>query len=273
MILKTEEFLNMITEFQDGTKYDDELLIMNKDELLICRRNELVPENPPVLKNGIEGLLEYRINRNKRHPDRIYQGYDETEHKFFGKSKTAEFFETLYGIDPFEIGSSDTIFNCWPFLSRFIKGMSREGCTNEEYILANLDEIFDGYEKIRRKLDKLADYHHCLANLMPAPVGFNGSRSHDGKGNYLRDNDMPDIYYKRAEKDFPQMYQWINDHMEDYSLQIFKEYESYCTDGHANEPVSDDPVELLPFERSVDNAITCIEWRAMKILNNCCRGA
>ena len=64
----------MIVEFQDGTKYDDELLIMNKDELLICRRNELVPENPPVLKNGIEGLLEYRLNRNRRHPDCIYQG-------------------------------------------------------------------------------------------------------------------------------------------------------------------------------------------------------
>ena len=261
----------MIVVFQDGTKYDDEMLIMNKDELLICRRNELVPENSPVLKSGIEGLLEYRINRNRRHPDCIYQGYDEAEHKYFGKSKTAEYFELLYRIDPFEIGSSDTIFNCWSFLSRFIKGMSRERCTNEEYALANLDEIFDGYEGIRRKLDKLADYHHCLANLMPAPVGFNGSRSHDGKGNYLRDNDMPDIYYKRAEKDFPQMYQWINDHMEDHSLQIFKEYESYCSDGHANAPVSDDPVELVPFEYSVDNAIACIEWRAMKVFNSYCK--
>ncbi len=261
----------MIIEFQDGMKYDDELLIENKDDLLICRRNELVPENPPVLQRGIEGLLEYRINRNKRHPDCLYQGYDEAEHKYFGKSKTAEYFELLYGIDPFEIGSSDTIFNCWSFLSRFIKGMSRERCTNEEYALECLDEIFDGYEGIRRKLDKLADYHHCLANLMPAPVGFNGSRSHDGKGNFLRDNDMPDIYYKRAEKDFPQMYRWINDHMEDYSLQIFKEYESYCSDGHANAPVSDDPVELVPFEHSVDNAIACIEWRAMKVFNSYCK--
>ena len=58
----------MIIKFTDGTEYDDELLIMNQEELLRCRRNELVPENPQVLKRGIEGLLEYRINRNKRHP-------------------------------------------------------------------------------------------------------------------------------------------------------------------------------------------------------------
>ena len=48
---------------------------------------------------------------------------------------------------------------------------------------------------------------------------------------------------------------------------IFREYESYCEDGHANTPVTDDPVELIPFERSVDNAISCIEWRAMKVFN------
>ncbi len=258
--------------YKDRTKFDYEQLIGDRDELLICRRNELVPENPPVLKNGIEGLLEYRINRNKRHPDCIYQGYDEAEHKYFGKSKTAGYFELLYGIDAFEIGSSDTIFNCWSFLSRFIKGMSRERCTHEEYVLANLDEIFDGYEGIRHKLDKLADYHHCLANLMPAPAGFNGSRSNDGKGNFFRDNDMPDIYYKRAEKDFPKMYHWINENMKDLSLQVFREYESYTQDGYANEPVTDDPVELLPFVWSVDNAIACIEWRSMKIFNRLNKG-
>ena len=61
--------------------------IENREDLLVCRRNELVPENPPVLKNGIEGLLEYRINKNKRHPDCIYQRYDETEHKYIGKMR------------------------------------------------------------------------------------------------------------------------------------------------------------------------------------------
>ena len=171
---------------------------------------------------------------------------------------------------------ADTLMSAWTpikWVADFVNSESgiKFYKRNEEYALANLDEIFDGYEGIRRNLDKLADYHHSLANMMPAPVGLNGSRSHDGKGNFLRDNDMPDIYYKRAEKDFPQMYRWINDHMEDYSLQIFKEYESYCSDGHANAPVSDDPVELVPFEHSVDNAIACIEWRAMKVFNSYCK--
>ena len=63
------------------------------------------------------------------------------------------------------------------------------------------------------------------------------------------------------------MYRWINENMEAFSLQIFREYESYCEDGHANIPVTDDPVELLPFEWSIDNAIMCIEWRSMKLFN------
>ena len=83
---------------------------------------------------------------------------------------------------------------------------------------------------------------------------------------------MPDIYFKRAEKDFPQMYQWINENMDALSLQVFEEYESYSEDGYANEPVTDDPVELLPFEYSVDNAISCIEYRSMKLFNRMHKG-
>ncbi len=247
--------------------YDDELPVGNKDDLLICRRNELVPENPDVQKTGIEGLLEYCLNKNIRHPDCIYKRYDEEEHKYVGKSKTAEYFTKLYGIDPSETGSSNTIFNCGAFLKRFFEGMSYEHRSDMAHALHDLEYLFDGNERLRKKLDKLADYHHCLANLMPAPVGFNASSAYDGKGRCDRDNDMPDIYYKRAKKDFPDMYLWINENMDRYSLQFFTEYESYCEDGHAQEPVSDDPVELIPFEWSVDNAIACIEWRAMKLFN------
>ena len=50
------EVINMIyVSAESGMRFDDELLIRNKDELLICRRNELVPENPRVQRNGIEG--------------------------------------------------------------------------------------------------------------------------------------------------------------------------------------------------------------------------
>ncbi|MCR4674841.1 MAG: hypothetical protein K5675_07510 [Lachnospiraceae bacterium] len=234
-----------------------------KDDLLLCKRNEFVPENPTVEERGIVGLLRYRTNKNKMHPDSIYQGYDELTHKYFGKSKTAEYFEELYGVNPFEIGSSDTIFNCWSFLKRFLLGVVEGKSITEENVIQNIDAVFEGYSSIRTKLDRLADYHHSLANFMPAPVGFNGNRSHDGKGNYFRDNDMPDVYYKRAEADFPEMYQWINDYVEEYSLQFFNEFESYLIDGKANLAldVTNDE-ELVLFEKSIDNAIACIEQRA-----------
>ena len=240
-----------------------------KDDLLLCRRNELVPDNPTVEEHGIAGLLKYRMNRNKMHPDSIYQGYDEVTHKYYGTSKTAEYFKEIYGIDPLTIGSSDTIFNCWSFLKRFLSGVVEGENHMEEYVIQNIDTVFEGYPIIRTKLDRLADYHHSLANFMLAPIGFNGSPSHDGKGNFFRDNDMPDVYYKRAEVDFPEMYQWINNHMEEYSLQCFKEFESYLVDKAANVvlDVTND-AELTKFEKSIDNAITCIEQRAENLWNN-----
>ena len=218
------------------------MMIENREDLLKCRRNELAPDNPGVYSRGIEGLMEYRLNDNKRNPLSLYRKYCKEEHKYCGRSKTAEYFEELYGIDPFAIGSSDMIFDCWSFLSRFFRGMAREFWPCEEVILDNLDFIFEGYEELRRKLDKLADYQYCLANLMPAPVGF-------------------------GKMDHTQKRRWIDENMEDLSLQVFCEYEPFCEDANADEPVTDDPVELIPFMRSVDNAIVCIEYRSMKLIN------
>lgn len=162
-----------------------------------------------------------------------------------------------------EIVSSDTIFNCWSYLNMFLRGVTRMEWVNEGYALDNIDDIFKGYEPFRIILDKLADYHHCLANFMPAPIGFNGSKSHDGKGNFKRDNDMPDLYYKRAKSEFPIIYSWINNKMEQFSLKFFKEYESYMEDGFANKPIDSlNKMEMQKFERSIVNAINCIEHRA-----------
>ncbi|MBQ9332854.1 MAG: hypothetical protein IJS12_00785 [Lachnospiraceae bacterium] len=240
-------------------------MINSIEDLLTCRRNELMPDSPHIRKSGIEGLLEYRLSEIKMPPESIWQRYDEDEHKYVGRSKAAEYIGDLYGIDVFETGGISVIFNSWAYISRILRGMSREHWDNEEYVLEYLDDIFEGYEEIRHKLDKLADYHYSLANLMPAPAGFAYCRSGDGKGNPGRDNDMPDLYYRRAEKDFPQMFKWINDNMDAVSLQVFREYDSECEDGRANEPVSDDPVEWVPFERSIDDAIACIERRAERI--------
>ena len=198
--------------------------IDNRDDLLVCRRNEILPGALPFFQTGIEGLMEY----------------DETTHKYHVNSETAGYFELLYG--PLEIENVVMIFDCRPFVNRFFRGMAREFWPCEEVILDNLDFIFEGYEELRRKLDKLADYQYCLANLMPAPVGF-------------------------GKMDHTQKRRWIDENMEDLSLQVFCEYEPFCEDANADEPVTDDPVELIPFMRSVDNAIVCIEYRSMKLIN------
>ncbi|MCX4379442.1 MAG: hypothetical protein OSJ61_25310 [Lachnospiraceae bacterium] len=246
------------------------IIIETKDDLLKCLRNELVPKNPQVFNGGVKGILEYRINYrindNLMHPDSIYEGYDKIKGKYYGKSITAECFEKIYHVEPLEIGSSDTIFNCWSYLNMFLRGVTGMEWVKERYALDNIDVIFKGYEALRINLDKLADYHHCLANFMPAPIDFNGSKSHDGKGNFKRDNDMPDLYYKRAKSEFPDIYSWINDKMEQFSLNFFKEYESFWEDGFAIKRIDVlDKTEMEKFERSIVNAINCIEHRAEEL--------
>lgn len=255
------------------------LRIEKKEDLLRCVRNELVPGNKKVLNYGLKGLLEYRINagtdENHVHPDSLYAGWNRKD-GYYGRSVTAACFERIYRRNPFQEGSSDTIFNCWSYAGRFLRGIRRkkqielkidekEVCL-EEYAFAHLEEMFEGYDATREKLDRLAEYHHSLANLMPAPCGFNGSFGHDGKGNFLRDNDMPDVYYRRAKQDFPQMYRWIQENMDSLCLQFFQEYESYLKDKEAKRPVSvDNKEEVQQFEKSVENAILCIEERGERL--------
>lgn len=239
----------------------------SKEDFLKCLRNELVPENPKTAF-GVNGLLEYRINAgkklNKRHPDSLFEGYDERNKRYYGESIMAECFKDIYKVDPFEEGSSDTIFNCWSYLSMFAKGRLKKQNdvkVKEEEVREKLAYIFEGYETLKLLFDKLADYQHSMANLMLAPVGFNGSCYHDGKGNYKRDNDMPDIYYKRAIYDFPSMYNWINENMEKYALRFFKEYISGFYDGEANRATKS-PEQIAELEKSIERAIICIEARA-----------
>lgn len=228
-----------------------------EEEFLRCLRNELVPENRKT-GYGIEGLINYRINKNIRHPDSMYMGYDKLNNKYVGVSPTAELFKEIYGKTEY---SSDTIFNCWSYFLMFTRGRLNMKYVSPNIALERTDEIFDGYETLRKLFDNLADLQHSLANFMPAPTGFNGSRSHDGKGNFIRDNDMPDIYYKRAKDDFPKMYEWINKHMQDYCLQFFKEYKSPWSDKNANKAIcSDEEIETLT--KTIENAITCIKNRA-----------
>ncbi len=202
--------------------------ISSKEALLKCCRNELVPENPTVDKNGVEGLLEYRKNykMNKRHPDSA-----------LSNGRTSWISSELYGIVP---DSQDTIFNCWSLIKIYDAVYRNSNKTRDSECV--LSDIINGIEVIDSnhidEFNLLADRHHCIANFMPAPKGFNGFTNkygkHPGKGDYNKDNDFPDIYYKRAKVEFPDMYDWINEHMEDYSLELFAVEITPWENGRAN---------------------------------------
>lgn len=247
-------------------KTGDTIRINRKEDFLKCLRNELVPENP-VTGYGIRGLLEYRTAKLKRHVDSIYEGYDKRSHTYYGKSITAEYFEKIYGAQAIKEQSSDTIFNCWSFLNRFLRGKTGKRWVKEDEALSTINELFKGHAELKELLDKLADYQHCLANLMPAPRGFNGSTDHDGKGNFNRDNDYPDLYYQRARFNFPEMYSWINKNMDNYALWFFKSFQSNLLDGEANKPLDiERDGEIEQYQESIRSALTCIEQRAELLL-------
>ena len=254
---------------------------LSREDFLICLRNDLVKENPDT-EFGIKGLLQYRLIENKRHPDSMYLNWNKETNEYEGKSVTAKFFKIIYGKkEP----SSDTIFNCWSYFRMFAKWrLTRMGewvpFKDKELAktsLVNLDGMFDAeyldfglgghFATLRELFDELSDLQHSLANFMPACNGFNGCKGRDGKGNILRDNDMPDIYYKRAEKDFPDIYDWINKHMDEYCLHFFTEYKSAWMDGKANCILSNDDNGFESFKKSIKDAIECIKKRADGLYN------
>lgn len=196
--------------------------ISTKESLLKCYRNELVPENPSVNEYGVKGLLQYRKNIKKRHPD-----------SSLTNGRTNWISEKLYGYVP---KSQDTIFNCWSILKIYDavhkKSITTRDCESILSDMENGEEIIQ--QKYREEFDLLAERQHCIANFMPAPRTFNGWKSHPGKGDYDQDNDFPDIYYKRAEKQFPEMYKWINEHREEYSLELFEKQITPWKNGEAN---------------------------------------
>lgn len=242
------------------------LELKDTNDFLKCVRNELVPKNKKT-SNGLIGLLEYRLNENVNHPDNMYDSYNEKLKRYEGGSITAKLFKKIYGCVE---ESSDTIFNCWNYFSMFARGKLDVFYISPQRAIDRLDDIFKGDDELRILFDKFADLHHSMANFMPAPRGYNGysfkNYTHDGKGNYDRDNDFPDIYYKRAENDFPYIYSWINKNKKKYSLEFFEEYKSPWKDGIANNPLNiKEKEELECFIKSIKDAITCLETRAKNL--------
>lgn len=252
----------------------DKVNLNSINDFLKCIRNELRPENKKTTY-GLEGLLQYKLDNSNRtgDPDSMYLKYNVKSHRYEGKSYANELFEQIYGCVE---NSSDTIFNCWSFFKMFKEarvGRSKMilDCNDSPVFDGkySLEKLFEGFSDIKELLDKLADLHHCLANMMPAPRGYNGTnKGYDGKGNWERDNDMPDIYYQRSQYDFPDMFSWINSHIDDYCLSFFTEYKSPWGDRTANKRLDlKNSDEVFKYKKAIKTAISCIEKRAKYLLN------
>ncbi len=246
-------------------------------DLCKCLRNELAPCNPHVAETGIEGLLEYRLAQNVRHPDSLYEGFDHQKGGYYGESYLPKCFKALYHVDAihdYGLGSTDTIFNAWSFIRYFSYGINGD-CT-EYYVHKNLDTIFSGHDEIRSLLNKLSDLHHSLANFMPAPRGFNfvPQSNPAGKGSYENDNDMPDLFYLRVNNDDKgagRFSKWITENKEAFCLQFFDEYKSSLHLGYADlagPSRTDLAMDTLPaFVEDLNGAIKTIEKRASVLWN------
>jgi hypothetical protein len=214
-----------------------------ESDLLLCVRNEACPNNPKIYEKGLKGLLLFRCNKNKSHPDYVAR----------------------------DGASSDTLINAMSFFSKYYRGITGNKRMNAFDALNRLDELFDGQEELLHSFDRLADLHHCLANFSPAPYGFNGCCRYDGKGKYTKDNDFPDVYYKRAEKDFPDIYEnFLLTNMEKLCLKpIFVDFDSHLENGKAWYPLDfSDENEFKIFVKSVNDAIFAIETRAKMLINS-----
>lgn len=237
--------------------------------LLICRRNELCPTNSPIKASGVEGLLEYEaLPDSKHHPDCLYEGYRKDE-GYYGESQTRGYFDLIYGKNA-KIERSDTVFNAWAsYLKRLICGID-ENCLKEPYDVSEVMTVLSVWSSKNEEnkviislINTLSDYHHSLANFMPAPVGFNGTCWYDGKGRFDQDNDLPDLYYHRSATDFPKKRMWLDTHSEAYGLSFFRSFKSGYDLATASRPIDvGSAQDLETLKTSVRNAILCIEKRA-----------
>ena len=266
------------------TKIKYEIKLESPRDFLKCVRNELRPDNIET-RYGLIGLIQYKLDpKSKGDPDSMYLSYNEKNRCYEGESYTSKLFKQIYGsIEE----RSDTIFNCWSFFRMFKEARTKNyskmwldsnnlpvfegiGIENEQ---GNISTLFKGYEDILELLNEFADLHHSLANMMPAPVGYNGYKGYDGKGNFERDNDMPDIYYSRIKNDKEKrvFYDWIIKNKEKYCLEFFDNYKSPWQDRKANIPLDLNNDEIVAeYKKAIVDAISCIYQRACQLFNKKC---
>lgn len=243
------------------------LQIKNKDNLLICRRNELCEGKNPPTGTGVRGYLDFTDLPDHWHPDCIYEGWDSAR-GYYGRSKTAGYYEEIYGIGILEEGSSDLILSPRAHIKRLCVSIE-DGLWKRSapQIMAALDAWEHSAKvTILDRLNRWCDLAHSLANMSPAPYGFNGYRRHDGKGSCIDsgDLDFPDLFIKRATSDLPVMHQWIMSNMDKLCLSpMYRTFDSgYKSVAEARRPIDfSNPDDVAKFITSIEAAISAIEQR------------
>lgn len=241
--------------------------IRDKYDLLKSLR-ETIPEYKGL--SGLKGLIKYKLSECKKDVDYEAKIYDL---ELYGKTEE----------------KADTIFNCMSIFGIFVKLRLNDlgvdwGYNNIDNLLEELnikkgkyplfqlaeyyyDKIFAGYNTLESSFNRLAELHHCLANFMPVPKGFNSYPGNDGKGNYRKDNDFPDVYFNRAKKDFPDMYEWIKNNKDKYCLDFFENFNSSLkeVDINYNGDIWKKSDKYERLECIISNVIKCIQKRAVQI--------
>lgn len=76
---------------------------------------------------------------------------------------------------------------------------------------------------LREQFDVFANFMYCFSNLIPVPIGYNGSTGKIGKGTYEDNNDYPYFYYCSLQKRKAPMLDWVDKNLVKYHLRGFYE--------------------------------------------------
>lgn len=185
----------------------------------------LIPIIYPSLKNkrGIETVLLYKI-----------LPCNEIDSSELVKNAYEIFYD---GCIP---NSSDTIFNALMPLKDFCvfrlfelskvnecyyplyDGILRKDLYELMYLY--LDDIFYGYDELRKLFDEYCDLMYSFSNFMPVPIYFNGSKNIKGKGTWKLNKDYPFLYLQnlKDENSFIDNREfnlkWLNENMDKYKV-------------------------------------------------------
>ena len=175
---------------------------------------------------------------------------------------------------------SDTIFNAFiPFrdfcVAKLLILAKEDNCYNplrggkyidnlNGLIYLYLDDIFKGYEYLRKLFDRYFDLMYSFSNFMPVPCGFNGNRYIKGKWDWKLNKDYPSLYLKNLNDETSSIdnretnKKWLEENMEKYKIRdMYKLEPPY----KINEHYGYDDTKLPLLTKFIEKAIILIENR------------